>query len=234
MAMIHETQLADCCTPVDHDSTARQDTASEALAEIPTEETPADVAAIRSAGFTLLLETGRPVTVADLIAATDVPPDRVAEIFASVRARGRVEFDYEGRLIGLAGLTLTPGRHELTIDGTTRWTWCALDAIGILGALEASGTVTSTDPQMGETIEIEFTDGHPDTDAHLFILGGFGEGNVREEWCPLVNFFSSRRAAEEWVAAEGLEGDVVAVADITPDAAAMWRPVVDLEAPQVC
>ncbi len=222
-----------CCTI--SESAASADDGTAAFEELRSEEIPADVAAIRSAGFKLLLDTGKPVTIGDLIDATDIPAERVVEIFDEVRARGRVEFDDEDRLIGLAGLTLTPSRHQLSIDGSVRWTWCALDAVGILGALQATGTVKSTDPQTGDEIEIGFVEGKADTDAHLFILGGYTEeGNVRQDWCPRVNFFTSRHAAEEWVADNGLEGDIVAVSDISDDAAAMWQPVVELDAPQVC
>ncbi len=222
-----------CCTIPE--SVASTDDGTAAFDEVRSEEIPADVAAIRSAGFKLLLDTGNPVTIDDLIDAADIAAERVAEIFDEVGARGRVEFDDEDRLIGLAGLTLTPSRHQLTIDGSVRWTWCALDAVGILGALQATGTVKSTDPQTGDKIEIGFVEGKADTDAHLFILGGYTEeGNVRQDWCPRVNFFTSRPAAEEWVADNGLEGDIVAVSDISDDAAAMWQPVVDLGAPQVC
>lgn len=217
---------AGCCTP-----DAVHDTA---LDEIRDETTTPDVAALRHAGFTLLLETGEPVTVDDLISATTIDPARVHEILESVRARGRVEFDDQGRLIGIAGLSLTPSRHELTVDGKTRWTWCALDAVGILGALRATGTVMSSDPQTGETIEINFAKGSPDADAHLFILGGFSDGNVREDWCPRVNFFASRDAAKAWVNDNEMDGDIVSVADVAAEAAEMWKPVVDLEAEQVC
>ncbi len=228
-----DTDILNCCTVPD--SAAAPDDGTAAFEELRSEEIPADVAAIRSAGFKLLLDTGSPVTIENLVDATDIPAARVAEIFDSVRARGRVEFDDEDRLIGLAGLTLTPSRHQLTIDGSIRWTWCALDAVGILGALQATGTVKSTDPQTGDEIEIGFVEGKADTDTHLFILGGYtDEGNVRQDWCPRVNFFTSRPAAEEWVADNGLEGDIVAVSDISDDAAAMWQPVVDLGAPQVC
>ncbi len=219
-----------CCTTADPGAVG-----GEALEELRREdETPADVAAVRAAGFRLLFETGRPVTVDDLIDATDVPAARVTKIFESVRARGRVEFDDQDRLIGIAGLTLTPGRHELQLDGATRWTWCALDAVGILGALGATGTVRSTDPQTGAAVEIPFVEGRADTDAHLFILDGFTEGNTREDWCPRVNFFASRGAAEQWIGKRNLRGDIVAVSEIVDDAASMWRPVVELDAPQVC
>lgn len=215
-----------CCTPATGHDTA--------LDEIRDETIPPDVAAVRHTGFTLLLESGQPVTVENLVAATDIEAARVQEIFESVRARGRVEFDDHGRLIGIAGLSLTPSRHELTINDKTRWTWCALDAVGILGALRATGTVKSSDPQTGETIEIPFENGIPDADAHLFILGGFSEGNAREDWCPQVNFFASRHDAEVWAKANNIGGDIVSVTDIAAEAAEMWKPVVDIESEQIC
>lgn len=205
---------------------------SDAIDEIRTAATPPDTAAIRATGFRLLLDTERPVTIGDLTAATGMPKERVAETLASIRARGRAEFGDQDRLVGVAGLTLTPGRHELTIAGTTRWTWCALDAVGILGALEATGSVRSADPQTGEPVEIRFVNGVPDAAAHLFILGGYTEGNVREDWCPQVNFFTSRDAAAQWVASRGLDGSIVAVEDIVDKASAIWKPVVDHSAPR--
>lgn len=140
--------------------------------------------------------------------------------------QGRVELDDRGRLLGIAGLTITPHSHRLDIDGTTRWTWCALDAIGILGALQATGTIHSTDPHTGGAIEIEVEGGTPAGDTSLFILGGLGSANIREDWCPRVNFFANREDAESWVAANDLGGDIVSVAAIAPRATAMWQPVV--------
>ena len=218
-----ESAIANCCSP-----DANTDT-STVLDELQGEETPADVAAIRNTAFNLLLEHGEPVSAADLTAATGISPDRVAEIYGAAMARGRVEFDNDGNLIGIAGLSLTPSRHQLTIGNTTRWTWCALDAVGILGALNATGTIRSTDPHTGDTIEIKFAGGVPDTNTHLFILGGYTDASVREDWCPQVNFFNAIEDAQAWVTANDVEGDIVAVTDITADAAEMWRPVVEIE-----
>jgi hypothetical protein len=78
------------------------------LDELRGEGTLSDAAAIRSAAFTLLLESGEPVAAADLTAATSIAPDRIAEIYEAAQARGRVEVDDDGHLIGIAGLSLTP------------------------------------------------------------------------------------------------------------------------------
>lgn len=203
------------------------DDSTRAFDELPILETQSEIAALRAAGFALLLEHGTPVTTTDWAERSRVDEDRVEEILRSPAMQGRVELDERGRLLGIAGLTITPTRHALDIDGTTRWTWCALDAVGILGALEATGTIRSTDPQSGAAIEINVDGGMPAGDTSLFILGGYDSGNIREDWCPRVNFFANRDDAEAWVRANELDGDIVSVAEIAVGATAMWRPVVE-------
>jgi len=211
-----------CCTP--HEPRPVRQTALE---QLRAEEITPEAASLRSSGFRLLLERGRPIDRTEWMSAAHVDDGTLEEVLKSSQAKGRVQLDAEGRLVGIAGLTVEPGRHRIDIDGIVRWTWCALDAVGILGALEASGTVSSTDPRTGEAIEIDFVDGVPAGTATMFILGGYDGGTAVEEWCPKVNFFSTRAAAEAWAVDAGLEGDIVALADVATDAAAMWRPVVD-------
>lgn len=242
----HGTDLAvSCCTPTTPVDThqpldsccsvpAADRGDSEILSEMRDEEVAPEVAALRSAGFQLLLAHGQPVDQKTWAEAAGVEESTLSEVLESAQDRGRVELDSQGRLLGLAGLTITPTRHRLDIDGKQRWTWCALDAIGILGAVAANGAVSSTDPGTGEDIEIRFNRGVPDGDASLFILGGHGDLNVRDAWCPNVNFFTSRPAAEEWVGANGFEGEIVSVAQVAEQAADMWKPVVDQTASHVC
>lgn len=219
---LEESAVEPCCSP-----SATQDPALTALEELQAEEITPEVATLRSAGFRLLLEQGRPVDREEWALAGGLDIEALDGVLESARAKGRVQFSADGRLAGIAGLTVEPGRHRLDIDGTIRWTWCALDAVGILGALEASGTVYSTDPRTGDAIEISFIDGIPVEHATMFILGGYEGENAVDDWCPMVNFFTTRDDAEAWVLDEGLEGDIVALADVAVDAAAMWRPVVD-------
>jgi hypothetical protein len=231
--------LTDCCTipasenepqagpsTLESPSTVRSDdTSTVALDELRKQTTTPEAAAIRAATFRLLLDEGQPVTTADLEVETGFDDSVIAEVIE--RGAGRVELDAQGNIVGIAGLTIYPTRHQLTIGTRTRWTWCALDAIGILGALEATGAIRSTDPRSGHAIEIDFVEGNPQGDAALFILGGYDGGNVREEWCPLVNFFTTHGEAEAWVAAHDLNGEIVSVVQVAEEAAAMWRPVTD-------
>ncbi|NOX23865.1 MAG: hypothetical protein GXP36_12370 [Actinobacteria bacterium] len=228
MKTVDTTGSADCC-----DASARNDraaaapgSAQNAVAQISTEEFPADAAAVRSAGFRLLFATGEPVPPAALAAEAGIAETDLDAALLSVRDRGRIEIDEQGCLVGIGGLTLIPGRHRFVVNGVSHWTWCALDVVGILGALGASGSVHSTDPYSGSPINIEYVDGQPSADAHLFIPAGFQDANVRRDWCPNVNFFSSHQGAESWAAAQGLDGDVVAVSNILDDAVVMWNPVV--------
>ena len=190
------------------------------------------VDALRSTGFRLLLHYGLPVDVEHWATESGIDVATLNEIMETSGAKGRVQFDTDGRLVGIAGLTIEPTRHELNVEGTVRWTWCALDAVGILGALEATGTIRSTDPRTEAAIAIDFVQGEPDNEATLFILGGYDGGNVVEDWCPLVNFFATRLDAEEWVTAEGLDGDIVSVSSVASQAAEMWRPVVGNPTPE--
>ena len=182
-----------------------------------------DMARLRTAGFRLLLDRGEPIDPSDIAAAANLDLVTVERLIE--RAAGRIETDDDGRLLGIAGLTVTPTRHEITIGVDKRWTWCALDAVGILGALGATGSILSSDAQTGADVHIQFVDGQPKGNATLFILGGYDGGNVTEEWCPLVNFFTTHSDAEEWVADREVSGDIVSVSEIAADATAMWLPV---------
>lgn len=204
---------------------------SRAVEMLLGEDFEPEVAAVRSAGFRLLLDRTGPVGRQEWARCAGVSMSTLSRVIEDVIALGRVQLDEEGRLLGIAGLSIAPTRHRLEIGGVTKWTWCALDAVGILGVLEADGVVYSTDPASDEDILVRFVEGAPDGDAHIFILGGGLAGNVRESWCPMVNFFASRRAAEAWAEKSGVDGDIVTVGEIAGQAAAMWRNVVDAADP---
>jgi alkylmercury lyase len=153
--------------------------------------------------------------------------DVLQDILDRPNVAGRVELDDQGRLLGIAGLTIEPTHHKITVDGEERWTWCALDAVGILGALESDGTIRSVDPHSGDSIEIAFQSGEPTGDAVLFILGGYEGIGARDNWCPLVNFFTNRHDAEAWATERELAGEIVSIRQISAEATAMWRPVTD-------
>jgi Alkylmercury lyase len=98
---------------------------------------------------------------------------------------------------------VAPTNHELVIDGRRRWTWCAHDAVGILGALEADGRVRSRSPYSGTLIELTFDAGQPAaTDAMVFMAEEPCR-SVIDDWCPLVNLFEDDQAAAAWARQQG-------------------------------
>jgi hypothetical protein len=136
------SEVLDSCGTV---PTTDTDTPSS-IEEIKAQETPPEVASARSTGFRLLLEIGTPVQMNDWATASGISETALQDILDRPNLAGRVELDSQGRLLGIAGLSIEPTHHEIMIDGEKRWTWCALDAVGILGALETDGTIRSVNP----------------------------------------------------------------------------------------
>jgi hypothetical protein len=124
---------------------------------------------------------------------------------------------------GSLGLSVQPTRHELLVGRRQRWTWCAYDAVGILGALGASGRVRSQSPDDDASIELVFEDGMPGpTDAVIFMADKRCE-SVVDDWCPLVNLFQDANSAAIWAGQRSLVGATVGVAQATAVGTAAWR-----------
>lgn len=182
---------------------------------------------VQAAAFALLLAHGRPVSGHQIAERTELTHADVEALLADFDAVGRVRFDLDGHVVGIAGLSIEPTRHRIDLDGTIRWTWCALDAIGILGALGRPATYTTEVPDTGAQLELQFgPDGPADGDAVVFIADGYGTDSVVETWCPSVNLFPDAPAAEAWARAHVVTGRPVAVSELAVDAVAMWAPIV--------
>jgi alkylmercury lyase len=147
----------------------------------------------------------------------------VVAVFDRLEQAGLTRRDPAGRLLGSHGLSVAPTSHELLIDGRRRWTWCAYDAVGILGALEADGRVRSRSPHSGTLIELTFDAGQPAaSDAVVFMAEGPCR-SVIDDWCPLVNLFEHDQAAAAWARQHGISGAARPVAQATRLGAAAWR-----------
>lgn len=182
---------------------------------------------VQAAAFALLLDVGQPVNVEQIATRASLEPGEVENLLADFDAVGRVRFDDDGRVVGIAGLSIEPTCHRLDLPGATRWTWCALDAIGILGALHRDATFTTRVPGSDRELALTFTIGGPGpTDAVVFIADGYGSDSVVDTWCPTVNMFDDTDAATVWARSQGISGRPIAVVELAPDAAAMWAPLV--------
>jgi alkylmercury lyase len=176
-------------------------------------ETPSDsLALIRRAAFRLLLAHSEPIDVEQLADVTSIKPDQVAIFLDELDGAGRIRRDQRGRVVGSAGLSITPDRHAIELNGRKLWTWCAYDILGIFGALGASGRALSPSPG-GHTIVVQFQLGRA-VDNHAVLFRPDEElmtccENVYEEWCPNSNLFADAEQAKKWAELRGMRGRIL-------------------------
>ena len=146
-----------------------------------------------------------------------------------MQSGGRIRVDQAGLVVGSAGLSVTRDRHQIELDGSRFWTWCAYDIFGIFGALEASGHALSPSPD-GRSIEVRFERGRPvNGDAVLFrpdeeLMSSCS--NVYEEWCPNSNMFGDADNARKWAGERGIKGRIMSLAEASQLGASAWADVV--------
>jgi alkylmercury lyase len=168
---------------------------------------------IRTAAFRLLATRAEPIAPAMLAEVTGVSPERLAAVLDQLDSAGRIRRGAEGQVIGSAGLSVVPDRHEIDLEGRRFWTWCAYDILGIFGAFNASGRALSPSPLGGQPIEVAFSRGLPQRDDVVLFRPAAdledGCENVYAEWCPNSNLFATHELAEGWAKQHEIEGLVL-------------------------
>jgi Alkylmercury lyase/DprA winged helix domain len=185
--------------------------------------------------FGFLLSADEPVSPDKLGAACGCSTAEVLRELDVLTAAGRVRRTGAGEVVGALGLTIEPTAHELLIGETRRYTWCALDAVGILAALRATGSVRSTSPHTGRPVDIGFRDGEPcsgDLSVGLFLACYQPGTKVVDNWCPLVNFFEDAESASHWAAQRGVTGEFVPLMAATQSAGERWRARLEIGRPR--
>lgn len=190
-------------------------------------------AVVRAAAFRLLIRSGQGITPASLALATGITGDRLAALLDDLDRAGRIRRDEAGLIVGSAGLSVVPDRHEIEIEGRRFWTWCAYDILGIFGALQASGRASSPIPGTHDVIRLDFTGGQSQkSDAVLFRpdteLMSCCE-NVYEDWCPNSNLFVDRASARKWATEHGLQGRVLTLTKAADLATEEWKSLTNGE-----
>ena len=177
---------------------------------------------LQTSAFRILLQTVEPVSVGHLTGKMDSSA-RITSGIEELQRSGHIRLDLDACIVGALGLSLHPTMHELLIDGSRLWAWCAFDVIGIFGSLRASGLVRSADPCNGENILLEFANGVPqDTKPMVFMADVQGNSALCDDWCSKVNFFTSAQSAEVWVRKNGVAGSLVSVGNLAPVAVEVW------------
>ena len=185
---------------------------------------------LRAVAFQHLIRNSQPVTPEQLAEASGFDLERTTTMLEELDRAGRIRRDGTGRVVGSAGLSVIPDRHQIELNGRTFWTWCAYDILGIFGALRADGDARSPSPPDLTVIELRFLGGRPQhADAVLFrpaedLMSRCD--NVYEEWCPNSNLFSSPKLAQAWADEHGLGGRILSLEEASSLATQEWRDVV--------
>src|SRR3954447_13132513 len=115
---------------------------------------------VREIAFGLLLTRQRPITLAELSAASGMA--NLGPMLEALTDAGWVDRGIDGSVTGSAGLTLGSAPHALTIAGTTFRTWCAYDALGIPAALRENATVDTACGVCATPITLSIVSGQPE------------------------------------------------------------------------
>jgi hypothetical protein len=174
----------------------------------------------------MMWDTGRPATTVALAALRAGTRAEIEAELAWLAERGRARLNAHGDVVGIAGLSVTPTRHQLITGDRSRHTWCAIDALGILAATGGDGRIESIPPDSPDTVSIGFHRGQPaPTEAVVFVLNDDTCESVVDDWCPQVNLFRTADAAQAWQQSTGATGEIVAVDAAARAAAARWQPL---------
>jgi hypothetical protein len=178
---------------------------------------------ILTAAFGTLPNTGHRISISDLSTGANLDSEKTSECMESMHRSGYLKLDFDQFIVAAAGLSVSPTKHEIFLDGRRFWTWCALDILGIFGALCASGSAKSYEPVEDKVIQIDFVDGVPqNANAMVFIADMTRVISICCDWCPNVNFFASRSSGEEWLQKNAVEGSLISIHNVVSAARAVW------------
>ena len=184
---------------------------------------------VRGQAFRQLLATGDPATGEDLAAAVGLSSDKVARVLEELNTAGRIRRDETGRVVGSAGLSVVPDRHQIELEGRMLWTWCAYDILGIFGALGATGTAVSRSPATAASITMHFRDGRPGTAGIVLFRPSDSYAasctSIYGEWCPNSNFFEDAELARAWSERHEVEGRILSLEEACELATKDWLPL---------
>jgi alkylmercury lyase len=149
-------------------------------------------------GFGLLAE-GKPLSIDQLAAGTGVEVARLRKLLVSVRS----EFDEEGRLVDLFGMTLEQTQHRLEIGSNVVFSCCALWAHVIPKLINRSVAVHSTDPVSKELVHLLVSPESIESVEPVHAMATMAVANARDiaadvcaAFCCQVKHFVSRENAE--------------------------------------
>lgn len=161
-----------------------------------------DELALQRAGLEAL-RCGNLPTAAELAERAGLDLRRAENALAALVARESVTLTEDGQVDGIAGLTVRPTRHRLTLDGRDFYTWCGFDTVGIAAALEADAVASTSCGFCRAAIEVVFHDGVTGPSELWGWLPSFdgdtakSDAGLRTNFCSAADLFCNRDHLEQ-------------------------------------
>jgi len=182
-----------------------------------------DELAIQRAGLAAI-RAGQQLTATELGTAAGLDVARSSAVIESLLLRQAVTVT-DGRVDGIAGLTMRTTKHALGMDGHERHTWCAFDAVGIPAALEVDATANTRCGLCDATIAVTFSAGHTPVSGPWGWLPSMDccGNQLIDEFCSAADLFCNRDHLELWQQAAGSPpGEALSFGKLVEIGRAVW------------
>ncbi|MFC9693896.1 alkylmercury lyase family protein [Kribbella sp. NPDC056951] len=172
-------------------------------------------------------------TILRTFASTGHPPHSTAgNTLQALHDADAIRLDASGQIALAYPFSATPTRYRVRIgEAVDVFAMCAIDALGIAPMLGADTHIDSTDATTGEAVTVITTDGVTRWDPQgtvVFVGADAGGGPSVDCCCDYLNFFATRRAADEWTAAHpNIPGTVLGQADAEALAGRLFGHLLD-------
>jgi len=165
---------------------------------------PEEIEVLRSI-FRIVLKLGRSPTIEELQSSLQRSDEEIEHALDQLEKKGDFLLRKKGtqEIVSIYPLSLKPTEHQITLeDGTRLFAMCAADALGIPIMFNKNVRIVSQCEGCKQEMVFEIKNGEitymshqdaticsPKTQAYP----------AAETCCPLVNFFCSKKHADEWI-----------------------------------
>ncbi len=176
--------------------------------------------------FALLLSSHQPVPIAGIVAHTGGTREWVDAAIRSFQDDGAIDIDIEGRVEGVAGLSVRPSIHDLRIGDDLWHTWCALDASGIPVALDTDAEVVTTCPTCARRLSVSVRGGHVagiDGPDALWLPSAQCGPHLIDDFCSAASLFCGHDHLTQWAKEVGACGAPANLGEVEEIGRVMWQ-----------
>jgi len=173
---------------------------------------PEEIEVLKSI-FEIVLEQGRSPTTDELRLSLKKSNAEVVCTLDKLEKKGDFFLRKKGtqEIVSVYPLSLTPTPHRIILeDGTRLFAMCAVDALGVPLMFNKNVKILSQCEKCDQEITIEIINEKITSVSHPDITICSPKSQIypaAETTCPLVNFFCSKKHAQEWILENPKLGD---------------------------